>query len=131
MRTNTLINVLLADDETPLRQLVRRFLSDTRFNVIEADNGKTALDAVDDACALDLLITDEMMPEMQGHELARRLRQQNPDLKVLYLTGYADHLFKEKEQLWDREAYLDKPFSQQALNEAVALLMTGRLTFTT
>jgi two-component system cell cycle sensor histidine kinase/response regulator CckA len=121
--------VLIADDEPGMRELVRRFLGPSRFEIIEAASGKEALAAAPDAKKLDLLITDEMMPEMEGHELSRRMRQQNPDLRVLYLTGHSDHLFDKKERMWDLEAYLDKPFSQKSLNEAVALLMTGRLSF--
>lgn len=123
------MKVLLADDEPGLRKLVKRYLDNPRFDVIEAANGADALAAVPDARAIDLLITDQMMPEMEGHELSRRLRQQNPDLKVLYLTGHADRLFAAKGRMWDQEAYLDKPFTQKSLHEAIALLMTGRLTF--
>jgi len=97
--------------------------------VVEAANGAEALVAVPDARAIDLLITDQMMPEMQGHELSRRLRIQNPDLRVLYLTGHSDALFDSKERLWDNEAYLDKPFTMKSLTEAIALLMTGKLSF--
>jgi DNA-binding response OmpR family regulator len=63
---------------------------------------------------------------MTGDELARRLRQNEPGLKVLYLTGFSDHLFKEKVTLWEDEAYLDKPCSVKGLLEAVSLLLTGR-----
>jgi two-component system cell cycle sensor histidine kinase/response regulator CckA len=128
-RTDHPLKVLVADDEAAMRTLVKRCLNHSRFNVIEAENGRQAIEMVKDARALDLLITDEMMPEMEGHELSRRLRQQNPDLKVLYLTGHSDHLFDQKERMWECEAYLDKPFTHKALNEAVALLMIGRLTF--
>jgi two-component system cell cycle sensor histidine kinase/response regulator CckA len=123
-----LLKVLLADDEPPLRELVKRFLG-SRFDIVEASNGKEAMALVPDPTKIDLLITDEMMPEMEGHELSRRLRQLNPDLRVLYLTGHSDHLFDKKDRLWDLEAYLDKPFTQKSLNEAVALLMTGKLSF--
>jgi two-component system cell cycle sensor histidine kinase/response regulator CckA len=68
-----------------------------------------------------------MMPEMTGDELARRLRQAEPKLKVLYLTGYSDQLFKEKVTLWEDEAYLDKPCSIQGLLQAVSLLAYGRV----
>jgi two-component system cell cycle sensor histidine kinase/response regulator CckA len=125
-----LLKVLLADDEQGLRELVKRFLQ-SRFDFVEASNGKEALALVSDPTKIDLLITDEMMPEMEGHELSRRLRQLNPDLRVLYLTGYSDRLFDKKDRLWDNEAYLDKPFTQKSLNEAVALLMTGKLSFET
>ena len=120
------MKVLLADDEPGVRGIVRRFL-DPRFEIVEAANGNEALTLVPDAMTIDLLITDEMMPEMEGHELSRRLRQQNPDLRVLYLTGYADHLFAMKDRMWAFEAYLDKPFTQKSLNEAVAMLVTGRI----
>ena len=123
------LKCLVADDETPLRELIRRFLDDPRFEVVEAASGAEALAAVPDAREIDLLITDQMMPEMQGHELSRRLRLQNPDLPVLYLTGHSDALFDSKERLWDNEAYLDKPFTMKSLTEAIALLMTGRLSF--
>ena len=123
------LRVLIADDEAAIREVVRRFLDHSRFTIVEAANGKDAMAAVPDAQDLDLLITDEMMPEMEGHELSRRLRLQNPDLKVLYLTGHSDRLFDAKEQMWELEAYLDKPFTQKALNEAVALLLTGKLSF--
>ena len=48
---------------------------------------------------------------------------------MIYLTGYPDHLFDMKDRLWDFEAYLEKPFTQKALNEAVALLVAGRFSF--
>jgi CheY-like chemotaxis protein len=75
-----------------------------------------------------VLITDEMMPEMEGHELARRFRMQNPDLKVLYLTGFADRLFDAKDNMWAAEAYLDKPFTRDGLRQALAQLVFGRQT---
>ena len=123
------MKILVADDESAMRGLIKRFLDDPKFEVVEAANGAEALAAVPDARAIDLLITDQMMPEMQGHELSRRLRIQNPDLRVLYLTGHSDALFDSKERLWDNEAYLDKPFTMKSLNEAIALLMTGKLSF--
>ena len=96
---------------------------------MEAASGEEALTVAGDPSELELLVTDEMMPGMEGHELSRRLRAANPDLKVLYLTGFSDHLFDAKQQMWDLEAYLDKPFSVQSLREAVDLLMVGRLKF--
>ena len=66
-----------------------------------------------------------MMPQMTGDELARRLRALHPSLKVLYLTGFSDRLFKEKVTLWADEAFLDKPCSVKGLLEAVALLLFG------
>lgn len=122
-------NVLIVDDEQGMRELVRRCLMDEQFQLLEAASGEEAITVAGDPNKLDLLITDEMMPGMEGHELSRRLRAANPNLKVLYLTGHSDRLFDAKQQMWDLEAYLDKPFSAQSLREAVALLMVGRLKF--
>ena len=68
-----------------------------------------------------------MMPQMTGDELARRLRPDEPSLKVLYLTGFSDRLFKEKVTLWQDEAFLDKPCGIEGLLEAVALLTVGHV----
>lgn len=121
------LNVMVVDDELGMRELVKRCLADLSCNLTVAASGEEALALANDPLALDLLITDEMMTGIEGHELARRLRSANPSLKVLYLTGFSDHLFDAKRQLWDLEAFLDKPFSPEGLRQAVALLVVGRL----
>src|ERR1700736_6317360 len=123
------LSVLVVDDERGIRELVKRCLPDSRFRLAEASGGDEALALVSDPKTLDLLITDEMMPGMEGHELSRRLRVGNANLRVLYLTGHSDRLFEAKRQLWHLEAYLDKPFTPDGLREAVAMLMVGRLQF--
>ena len=127
MRAAGRFNVLCVDDEGGVRELVRRCLVDNRLSLTIAASGEEALADTPDPDSVDLLITDEVMPGIEGHELARRLRQANPNLKVLYLTGHADRLFDAKSQMWNSEAYLDKPFSPEGLREAVALLVVGRL----
>jgi two-component system cell cycle sensor histidine kinase/response regulator CckA len=118
--------VVVVDDELAIGAIVRRYLEGDPVDVTVFATGKEALDFAATTAQLDLLITDVMMPDLQGHELAQRLRQRDRDLRVLYLTGHADHLFEAKQQLWDREAFLEKPFSKQALRQAVAQLMFGR-----
>jgi len=122
------IVILAVDDESGVLALVRRCLDDERVTLIEASSGKDALDQIGKGPALDLLITDLRMPEMEGDELARQVRALEPDLKVLYLTSHADRLFDAKPQLWAEEAYLDKPFTREGLREAIALLLFGRTT---
>ena len=123
------ISILAVDDEPGVLALVLRCLGDDeRVTLIEASSGKEALERIANGPALDLLITDLRMPEMEGDELARRVRLLDPDLKVLYLTSHADRLFEAKQQLWAAEAYLDKPFTREGLREAVALLLFGRTT---
>jgi CheY-like chemotaxis protein len=122
------IAILAVDDEPGVLALVRRCLDDERITLIEASSGKDALAQIAKGPALDLLITDLRMPEMEGDELARQVRLLDPDLKVLYLTSHADRLFEAKPILWAEEAYLDKPFTREGLREAVALLLFERTT---
>jgi two-component system cell cycle sensor histidine kinase/response regulator CckA len=121
------VTVLVVDDEEPIRKFVDRVLRDAGYHTALASDGPEAIEAASKLASLDILVTDVMMPLMAGDELSRRLRQLQPSLKVLYLTGYADNLFKEKVTLWEDEAYLDKPCSINSLLQAVALLLYGRL----
>jgi two-component system cell cycle sensor histidine kinase/response regulator CckA len=105
---------------------VERVLRDAGYETATASDGPEALEMAQ-KMTLDLLLTDVNMPQMTGDELARRLRQSEPSLKVLYLTGYSDQLFKEKNMLWQDEAYLDKPCSVTGLLQAVSLITVGRL----
>ena len=106
---------------------VERVLREAGFTTAVALDGPTAIAAVARIGSIDVLVTDVMMPNMLGDELARRLRQNEPDLKVLYLTGYSDRLFKEKVTLWEAEAFLDKPCSVAGLRLAVSLLLYGHV----
>jgi len=119
------VRALIVDDEEPIRRLVDRVLRDAGMETVLAPDGPEALTVFEKAGHLDILVTDLMMPGMNGDELARRVRQRDPDLRVLYLTGYSDRLFADKMVLWDNEAFLDKPCSIQGLLEAVALLLSG------
>lgn len=121
------ISVLIVDDEEPLLKFVNRVLSEAGYTTTTAPDGPEAIEAAAKLGQIDLLVTDVMMPQMTGDELARRLRLNQPSLKVLYLTGFSDRLFKEKVTLWQDEAFLDKPCGIKGLMEAVALLLTGRI----
>jgi two-component system, cell cycle sensor histidine kinase and response regulator CckA len=119
--------VLLVDDEEAVLRFVDRVLRDAGYKTATASNGPQALEIARKIGPLGALVTDVMMPGMTGDELARLLRQTEPGLKVLYLTGYSDRLFKEKTMLWADEAFLDKPCSVKGLREAVSLLLFGRV----
>jgi CheY-like chemotaxis protein len=119
--------VLVVDDEEPIRRVARRILESGGYEVLDAPDGFAALELVDKGAVIDLLMADLHMPQLDGAEMARRFRAANPDLKVLYVSGYTDELFENRPVLWDGEAFLDKPFSPRGLVEAAALLLTGRL----
>jgi two-component system cell cycle sensor histidine kinase/response regulator CckA len=119
------MRVLIVDDESALRQFADRALREVGYATTVAADGPEAIKIAATLERFDILVTDVMMPAMTGDELARQLRQSNPDLKVLYLTGFSDRLFKEKATLWADEAFLDKPCSVKGLRQAVSLLLFG------
>jgi len=119
--------VLVVDDEEAVLRFVERVLRDAGYKTAAASSGADAIEVAKRIGPLGGLVTDVMMPGMTGDELARLLRQEQPELKVLYLTGYSDRLFREKTTLWADEAFLEKPCSVKALREAVSLLLIGRL----
>lgn len=121
------VRVLVVDDEEPVRRFVERVLRDAGYDVSTASDGPEAIEVAAKMATLDVLVTDVMMPLMTGDELARRIRQTTSEVKVLYLTGFADKLFKEKVTLWEDEAYLDKPCSVASLRQAVSLLHFGNI----
>jgi CheY-like chemotaxis protein len=120
------LRILIVDDEESVRRFVQRVLLEAGHQTTLAGSGQDALD-IAQMRSFDLLLTDVNMPHMMGDELARRMRQAHPALKVLYLTGFSDQLFKDKMTLWQDEAFLDKPCTVKGLVEAVSLLAFGRL----
>ena len=119
------MTAMVVDDEEPVRKFVDRVLREAGYSTVSASDGPEAIDVASTLGTLDILVTDVMMPQMPGDELARHLRLQRPTLKVLYLTGFSDSLFKQRVTLWPGEAYLDKPCSIKSLLQAVSLLLFG------
>jgi two-component system cell cycle sensor histidine kinase/response regulator CckA len=117
--------VLVVDDEESVRTFAARALRDAGYEAVVAADGPEALRLVERQPPFDLFVLDLMMPGMTGDELARQLRGADPDVKVLYFTGYSDRLFRDKPTLWEHEAFLEKPVTMKALPEAVSLLLYG------
>jgi CheY-like chemotaxis protein len=114
------MTVLIVDDEEPIRRLVERILTRAGYATATASDGPDALRVAGTLASVDMLVTDMMMPGMDGGELARRLREDRDALKVLYVTGWSERLFEVKLAACLGEAFLEKPFSPQSLREAVA-----------
>lgn len=119
-------SLLIVDDDELVRKFLERVLKEAGYQTATASDGPEALQIAASLERLDVLVTDLMMPQMTGDELARRVRSTMPVVKVLYITGFSDRLFKEKVTLWADEAFLDKPCSAKGLLEAVSLLLFGR-----
>jgi two-component system cell cycle sensor histidine kinase/response regulator CckA len=112
--------ILLVEDEPEVRSLVERVLRDQGYQVLVADRPSEALTISlrSDLC-LDLMVTDIVMPEMNGWELARRLKPHRPDLRVLYLSGYADESITRQGVLDPGVTLLEKPFRPRDLAQRV------------
>jgi CheY-like chemotaxis protein len=119
--------VLVVDDEESVRTFAERVLLDAGYEVVLASDGPRALRIIETQPPFDLLVIDILMPDMRGDELARQIRQREPDAKVLYLTGHSDHLFEDKSVLWGDEAFIEKPASITGLLESASLLLFGHL----
>lgn len=107
--------VLLAEDEEAVRALMRRTLEEKGYRVMEAGNGEDALHQnANYAGKIDLLVTDVVMPRMSGFKLAKRIRQSRPDIKTLYVSGYA-YTGRHEGETISPETFLAKPFSPEML----------------
>ena len=78
--------ILVIEDEPKLRKLLRRLMEFEHFEVVEAENGKKGL-ALENRMSLDLVITDIIMPEAEGLEVIRTIKNRNPDLKIVAISG--------------------------------------------
>ena len=115
------MKVLLVEDEPLVREMVRAFLERAGYGVEAVGTAEEVIDGWSDR-AVDLLLTDVMLPGQTGVELATQLRQQRPDLKVLYMSGnVSDPTARESITKQDTRV-LAKPFSRQMLLDAVETL---------
>ena len=124
---NVAPRVLIVDDEESVRTFAERVLHAAGYTTAVAADGPEALRIAEGQDPFDLLLADVIMPDMRGDELARRLLRFQPDLKVLYFTGYSDQLFTEKTTLWENEAFIEKPVTMKGLVEAVSLMLSGHI----
>jgi two-component system, cell cycle sensor histidine kinase and response regulator CckA len=121
------IRALIIDDEPAVRAFVERVLHEAGYETMTAPDGLAARDLVLHSGPPDIVVTDESMPGMSGHEFSSWIRQRHPGVKVLYLSGYVDPVFRDHEDLWEDEGYLDKPCTMRGLLQAVSLLLFRRL----
>jgi CheY-like chemotaxis protein len=118
--------ILVVDDDDAVRSVAERILTRAGYTVLTAADGPDGLLAAELDGPIDLLVTDLLMPQMYGDELARQLRTRYPRLLVLYLTAHRQMLFKKRPLLPAREGLLDKPFTIEELIGAVSLLIHAR-----
>jgi two-component system, cell cycle sensor histidine kinase and response regulator CckA len=117
--------ILLVEDEEGLRSLNARGLRSRGYSVIEASNGIEAMEALEQKNgAVDLVVSDVVMPEMDGPTLLKTMRGRNPDLKIIFVSGYAEDAFEKSLPENQQFAFLPKPFTLSQLVAAVKETMT-------
>jgi two-component system cell cycle sensor histidine kinase/response regulator CckA len=100
-----------------VRSVAERALTRHGYTVITADNGEDALEVLGRGDPIDLLISDVVMPGMDGPTMVREARQSRPDLKILFISGYAEEQLRKSIDI-ENVAFLPKPFSVIELAEA-------------
>jgi len=120
--------ILLVEDEEGVREVAREFLEAIGYTVIEGRNPPEALKLAEEHPGeIHLLLTDVVMPEMGGRELAERLGKMRPDTKVLYMSGYTDDAIVHHGVIDANMAFLQKPFLRGALIRKVREVLDGTM----
>jgi two-component system cell cycle sensor histidine kinase/response regulator CckA len=117
--------VLLVEDEPMVRSVAERALTRHGYSVITADNGEDALAILAKNEPIDLLISDVVMPGMDGPTMVREARQSRPDLKILFMSGYAEEQLRKSIDI-ENVAFLPKPFSVTDLAEAARRVVMAK-----
>jgi CheY-like chemotaxis protein len=118
--------VLIAEDEDAVRAVVVRSLQRFGYRVIAARDGHSCLALADaEPGNIDVLLTDVVMPDMNGRQLHERLAARRPGLRVLFMSGYAGDVVTERGVQEANAAFLQKPFTADALGDAVQRVLAG------
>jgi CheY-like chemotaxis protein len=118
--------VLVVEDEPAVRRVAERVMRQAGYRVLSAADGREALSVFDrQQGAVDLLLTDVVMPSMGGRELVDRLRERRPDLKVIFTSGYADSALLHRGVLDSSTRFLNKPFTAEALMRKARRVLDG------
>jgi DNA-binding response OmpR family regulator len=112
--------ILLVEDDVDIRELVAAMLKGAGYKVLKAESTTAALKAARNSTAnIDLLLTDIIMPEMSGVELCEQVRASRPEIKWLYMTGYAGSELGRRGLLESDAVILEKPFDENELLASV------------
>jgi len=107
--------VLLVEDAPMIRRLAREIMTRAGYTVIEAGDGEQAAQLAVRLPRIDVLLTDVVMPRLNGIDLAAQLRTTRPDLRVLFMSGYTDYTIVRNGLLSDSTTFLQKPFTPEEL----------------
>lgn len=116
-------HILLAEDDSSMRQFLCAALEKAGYEVTAKSDGLDALSAMNNETAYDLLLTDIVMPGMDGIELAREATKKQPDMQVMFITGFAAVAMEQRDQAQNAPHVLSKPFHLKDLVSRVEDLL--------
>ncbi len=118
--------LLIVENEAAIRNLLQMALRKSGYNVLAAESGREALDLVrNHSGPIHLLITDVMMPDIDGPELVRRLSTLRPETRTLFMSGYMDDALGEQGVLPANVNFIQKPFSPRTIAQKVREILDG------
>jgi len=118
--------LLVVENEAAIRDLLQLALRKNGYTVLAAESGREALDLVrDHSGVIDLLITDVMMPDMDGPELAKHMAVIRPETRTLFLSGYMDETLGDHGVLPANVNFIQKPFSPKVIAQRVRDILDG------
>ena len=117
--------VLLVEDSDSVRAVVAKMLEEGGLTVLQASGGEEALAfARRGGLQIDLLLTDIVMPEVSGVELADRMERERPDVRILFMTGYAEEVVVNEGILGKNRECIGKPFTQEQITRRVRKILS-------
>jgi len=118
--------ILIVEDDRQLRQILRQFLTSWGYTLLEAPNGAAALELLrDHPGTIELLLTDLVMPDLDGRSLSQQMLLQRPETKIVFMSGYTEHVALSNAALGPADVFLQKPFTAQALAEKLCQALTN------
>lgn len=119
--------ILLVEDEEPILKMTTTMIERLGYTVLPANTAKDAIRLCNDHIGkIDLLITDVVMPAMNGRELAQRILKVVPNIRILYMSGYTSNVIAHRGILDDGLNFISKPFSKQALSVKLRDILDGK-----
>jgi two-component system, cell cycle sensor histidine kinase and response regulator CckA len=116
--------ILLVDDEAMVRELMCAALQRQGYKVLPCSNPEEGIETSRQHCEeIDLLLTDVVMPGMNGCDMAKRIREMIPELRVVFMSGYTEHALTRNEEVDPQFEYLQKPFTLRALTLKLARVL--------
>ena len=119
--------VLIVDDEPNILDMLKEQLADFGYNIITACSGEEALQKAEELKRIDILLTDIMMPYMNGIELAKKFNGLFPDTKIFFMSGYTFPSLNIHELPKEKYSFFEKPFSIDRLNSEFSKVLTNQI----